>query len=259
MKKLVNVVLVCLVAFGIMTSNISAWKIDDWVTGPGFGSKRAINDNVTNLQGKAGEGPYSKSSKQRLVNGISENINIELTKDNYTHGELFELSVSLDSGKKEYVNESIVMVQKVQDYFVVTSTIDSDFKAIIKDDGVYTFQYNSYIKDKKVYTNFKLLLWDNIIARTNDIDYDAVVGPDTKHPILDQGDVATRSVWFPNIQAKNGVNVWTNLPKKPADSESTPDSKPSENPNTNDDIGTYIVITILGFSALLFSAKKALQ
>ena len=129
-KKILGMAMVGLFAF-IPFLNVSAqteWILEDWETENGdYGSVTVVNDNITNIKGSGYEnepgmyyGPYSMKSDAKLVDGITEDVYIELNKDNMTHGELFALTMSLNDESDSYVTELLVQTQKVNDDYLIT-------------------------------------------------------------------------------------------------------------------------------------------
>lgn len=112
-----------------------------------------------------------------------------------------------------------MFTQKVEDKFVFTTNFDPDFKAEVAEKGVYTYRYNLYEEEGKVYFNFQLLLWDELVFETGAIDLEpwAYATPLADHAY------AVRSVWFTGITVANGVNVYKELPVNP--------NAPVENPD----------------------------
>lgn len=281
MKKLFKMALVCAMAFSVVMPSpkaLTAWNLDSWVDGEGYGSATKVDENITNLKGEAEaledgmfEGPYSKASTAKLADGIHEEVYVSLDSDNYAEGEHFEITTGLKNKNGEYINEALVMTQKVGDEtMLVTAGWAPNFKAEVKEDGVYTYQYKMFIQDEVAYVNFSLYKWDEEIATTGDVKLDSIVGPDSIIPVLEEEEVSVKYLWFCNINVAKGVNVYTELPEKPvAPSEpveptepvepETPDNALNENPNTYDAITNYVALAVLACGALGFASKKVLS
>lgn len=221
MKKKFGIALLSIATFICATHSVNAlttYEADDWVTDGGYGTVTVVDDNITNIKGEATAtggmffGPFSKASDAKLEDDITEEAYIMLNPSQYSNNELFELSLALKNGASEYVSEAVVMTQKVGDSFKLTASWAPDFSATVTRKGVYTYQWNMFIKDGKTYVNFTLLQGNREIATTGDIDFDTIVTSDTKNPIADEADVSVKYLWFCNVQVANGVDVYTKLP-----------------------------------------------
>lgn len=278
MKKLFKMALVCAMAFSVVMPSpkaLTAWNLDSWVDGEGYGSATKVDENITNLKGEAEagedgmfEGPYSKASTAKLADGIHEEVYVSLDSDNYAEGEHFEITTGLKNKNGEYINEALVMTQKVGDKMLVTAGWAPDFKVEVLEDGVYTYQYKMFVKDEVAYVNFSLLKWDEVIGTTGDVEIDSIKVPGAFRPVLDEEDVSVKYVWFCGIKVAKGVNVYTELPEKPVvpeepevpvEPEEKPDNALNENPNTYDAITNYVALAVLACGALGFATKKVLS
>lgn len=263
-KKIFGMVVVFVGLCAFMIPSLSAWTFSDWNTT--YGSATKVDENITNIKGNLTaeegmfKGPYSKVSTQKLDDGIKEEVNLELKKENFKQSELFELTTSLDDSTKNYITETVVFTQKDGDKFVVKFPLDPTFSATIDKDGVYTYRYEMYKKENKVLSKFTILLWDEVIATSKEVELTDANGKDN---------VTVRSVWFCNVQVEKGVNVYTELPPKPIveepnkDPEQTtitkPDNTINNNPKTHDNLLTYIIIALASCSTLIIATKKVLK
>ncbi|MCI6265992.1 MAG: InlB B-repeat-containing protein [Erysipelotrichaceae bacterium] len=221
MKKKFGITLLSIATFICATHSVNAlttYEADDWEDGSGYGTATEVDDNITNIKGETVAdggmfyGPYSKASTAKLADGITEETYIMLDPEKYNHGEFFQVSLGLKNGADEYVNEAVVMTQKVDDAFKLTAGWASDFSATVTRKGIYTYQWKMFIDNGKTYVNFTLLQGNREIATTGNIDFDTVDGPDSKDPIADEADVSVKYLWFCNVQVANGVDVYTELP-----------------------------------------------
>ena len=221
MKKKIGLTLLSIATFVFATHSVDAlttYEYSDWTAGGGYGTATEVDDNITNIKGEATDtngqylGPYSNVSTAKLADGITEEIYIMLDPDKYSQSELFEISLGLKNAANEYVSEAVVMTQKVGDEFKFTAGWAPDFSATVSGKGIYTYQWNMFIDGGKTYVNFTLLQGKRELATTGDIDLDTIVTPDTKNPIADEADVSVKYLWFCNLQAANGVDVYTELP-----------------------------------------------
>ncbi len=261
MKKFLNlaIALVMAVTFTIhSTKALTKWEANDWQTEYyGFVTKKT--NNITNLKGSENtlaesgmkKGPYSYASQAKLKDTITEEVYIGLNKDNYLNGDLFEVSLALKNKAGEYVSEEVVTTQKQGDHFVVTANGTKDFKAIIDKDGVYTYRWHIKQDEGKTYVTFTVLNNKDTIQSTGKIDMDTMQTNDTKTPIANEKDVSVKYLWFCNIKADYGVDVYTVLPQ-----EEGKDITIAKNPNTYDEIILYVAIALLGSIALGYLIKK---
>ncbi len=270
MKKIVSIVIAIAVVFGLSIQPASAltkWKYADWKT-EYYGTATKKTDNITNLKGseetlvESGmkKGPYSYASTQKLADTIQEETYVALNSANYENGELFEVSLALKNKAGAYVNEEVITTTKVGDHFEIITNGDAEFKAIIDKEGVYTYRWEIRVEGEKTYVNVSILLWDEEIAKTKDIDLDTLGTTDAKRPAASEEEVSVKYLWFCNIKADYGVDVYTELPPKPVVETQTvkPDNQAKENPNTYDAIILYVAIALVGSIALGYSIKKAM-
>lgn len=198
-------------------------------------------------------------SDAKLVDGITEDVYIELNKDNMTHGELFALTMSLNDESDSYVTELLVQTQKVNDDYLITVGLDPNFSATISEDGVYTYRYTATLENGKTYLQFSILKWDEVIASTTKID------------MGETNAVSTGYMWFGSITATNGINVYTTLPEKPteeipvepveptepSEEVTTPDTNvEAQNPETSDSIVLTIGILVASFALAGFCIRS---
>lgn len=277
MKKFVGMLLfISAMVLGFTIQQVSAlttWKFADWQAGTGYGSKESIDSNVTNLKGELEEsggmksGPYTKASTAKLADGITEEVYVELKSENYEDGELFEVSLALKNEAGVYVNEESVITVKTADGFEITAKGAPNFSAKITEDGVYTYRWSFKTDGTNTNLVFTVLRWDEVIATTGDIDFDTVVGPGSKIPVAAEENVSFKYLWFCNIKADNGVNVYETLPPNPnAVVQETPkketpkeDTKAKNNPDTIDNFVPYFLGTVLGLSVLGYAVKKTIS
>ncbi len=223
MKKRIGLALVSIVTFMVATNSANAlttWHYDDWTSGGGYGTATKVDDNITNIKGNDTAtdgmfvGPYSNVSTAKLAdeNGITEEVHVMIDPAQLAHAEFFEVNLGLKNGAGAYVTEASVMTQKNGDSVHISTSLSADFAVNITRKGVYTYQWHVFLDGDKTYVNFTLLQGNNEIATTGDIDFDTIVGPDSKHPIAEQSDVAVKYLWFCNVQVANGIDVYTELP-----------------------------------------------
>lgn len=216
MKKVLSYMVIALMLFTGVVLPVKAYTNVEWNT-EGFGSLTEVSENIVNLKGNEtatdGQfyGPYAKPTVEFGADkSIMEEFNIELVKDNYTNGEFFDLSVSLDDENHNYVTEFRTMTQKVGDKFVITSSLDNEWQTEIDQDGVYTYRYEAALKDGKIMAKVTLLFYGEEIAATDEIDLDSISAEANK-PVAEKV-TSVRSFWFDSIYAAKGVNVYDKLP-----------------------------------------------
>ena len=268
MKKLMKVVSMAMVGLFALVPmlNVEAkteWTAEDWTTADGYGSVSIVDDNITNIKGNEIQdsdgmfhGPFSKKSQAKLADGITEEVYIELNKDDMADHELFELSMALNDATPANVAEVAVMTQKLEGNIVLTAEgWAPEFKAIIDEDGVYTYRYTATVENGETYFEFSILKWDEVIATTGKISKGAT------------GAESIRYMWFCNVQVANGVNVYTTLPEKPVEPEvpvnpvepETPveEVKNEEvNPETSDGIVLFLGLTVVGFAGVALTYRR---
>lgn len=253
MKKLLVLTLCVMFVVLAFASSVHAttYNFASFTDGSGYGTKTKVDDNITNIKGEATAtegmcvGPFSKASNAKLTDGIKEKAYVEINPKEFVNGELFEISVALKNNKDEYVSEAVVTSQKINDNEVaVTAGWAPNFKAIVKENGVYTYQWEMFIEDGKTFVKFTLLKDETVIETTGKIDFDTIVTADTKNPIASQSDVSVKYLWFCNVQVAKGINVYAELPKseeKPPVDDNKEEQKPAvddnkeqENPSVDD-------------------------
>ena len=152
----------------------------------------------------------------------------------------------------------------------VQPTFDSENKIEVTEKGVYTYQYNYYLKDGVVYTNFKLLLWDEVVGESIEANMDEapLVTDDTLNPVSEHA-TKVRTVLFNNMNIESGVNVYTKLPEKP-EQENSEETLPEETEESKDEIkdeeenlktadGIILTVSTLAISVVVaMIAKKKL-
>lgn len=230
MKKKMGFAVLSIVAFMFAIHSASAlteYKFDGWYAENGYGSKTKVDENITNLKGNETAsggmyvGPFSKAAKNvKLADGITEEVHVGLDFDKIKEGEYFEASLALkttnDNNEEKYVSEAVVMSQRVGDKIKLTAGWAKDFEAYIQTKGVYTYQWKMWIETeenaKKTYVQFTLLQGEKEIATTGKIDFDTLTTADTLNPIAEQKDVTVKYLWFCNINVKEGVNIYTEVP-----------------------------------------------
>lgn len=267
-KNVLGMAIVGLSAF-VPFLNVSAqteWILEDWTTADGYGSVSLVDENITTIKGSEIQdadgmfhGPYSKKSTAKIADGITEEVYIELNKENMTHGELFELSMALNNAEGNNETEAVVMTQKVGDEYVLTAGWAPEFKATISEDGVYTYRYNASLDEEgNTIFEFTILKWDEVIGTTGKINMGATKAD------------SVRYMWFCNVQTANGVNVYTTLPEKPSeeipvepveptepsDDVTTPDNTVEEqNPETSDNIVLTIGMLVTSLTLVGFGVR----
>ena len=247
MKKLLVLTACVLLLVSAFATNAYAttYKSDDFQTGSNneYGTITDIDSNTFNFKGTLNEaagmvyGPYSKISTGKLNDGITEEVNVGIDLDKLNSQELFEVTVSLDNDEKEYLTEAVAMAQKVGDEVVVTTgNWFPSFKATINKSGVYTFQWKYYKNDNKIYVRFTVLDYGKEINTTGNVELMDLTG------VSNVSDVTVRSLWFCNIRAENGVDVYTTLPnineptQEPVDEPTQqPTVAPSDEPAQKED------------------------
>lgn len=230
MKKKMGFAVLSIAAFMFAIHSASAlteYKFDGWYAENGYGSKTKVDENITNLKGNETAsggmyvGPFSKAAKNvKLADGITEEVHVGLDFDKIKEGEYFEASLALkttnDNNEEKYVSEAVVMSQRVGDKIKLTAGWAKDFEAYIQTKGVYTYQWKMWIETeenaKKTYVQFTLLQGEKQIATTGKIDFDTLTTADTLNPIAKQKDVTVKYLWFCNINVKEGVNIYTEVP-----------------------------------------------
>lgn len=230
MKKKMGFAVLSIAAFMFAIHSASAlteYKFDGWYAENGYGSKTKVDENITNLKGNETAsggmyvGPFSKAAKNvKLADGITEEVHVGLDFDKIKEGEYFEASLALkttnDNNEEKYVSEAVVMSQRVGDKIKLTAGWAKDFEAYIQTKGVYTYQWKMWIETeenaKKTYVQFTLLQGEKEIATTGKIDFDTLTTADTLNPIAEQKDVTVKYLWFCNINVKEGVNIYTEVP-----------------------------------------------
>ena len=225
MKKLFKLTLCVIVALALSIAlfninvNAATYDYDSFTDGSGYGTKTKVSENVTNLKGEtvpAGGmyvGPFSKASTDKLAEGISEEAYIEVDMDKIATGEFFEVSLALRNANDEYVTETVVMSQKLnENEVVVTAGWAPEFEVVLDRTGIYTYQWNMFVENKTPYVNFSVLSGDTVLGSTGDIDLNTVEGPDVKVPVQDQEGVYVKYLWFCNINVAEGINVYATLP-----------------------------------------------
>lgn len=246
MKKILVFTICLIIVLAISTSTVYAtvYNYDSFTAPDGYGTKtQGADKNITNLKGAAEfvggmkYGPYSKSSKGKLADGIDEETYIELKLDDFKQSEFFEVSLALKTMENEaekYITEAVVMTQKVNDNeFLLSANWAPNFKARISEDGIYTYKWKMYTKEDTTYVEFQVLNRDKLLETTGEINLDEVKSPDKPEgKIADQGDVTVKYLWFCNVQVANGVNVYAELPAidEPATDEPATDEPTTDEP-----------------------------
>ncbi len=184
-------------------------------------------------------GPFNKSSTAKLSDGIIEEVYVGLNKENYKNLDLFELSIALNNKSNKYLTEAVVMTQKSDNNFILTANWAKDFKAIIKEDDVYTYRWEFKSSDEgKIQVRFTVLNYGKEIETTGFIDLDKEAKNATN----------VRYLWACNIKAPYGVDIYTQLPDK--------NTQEIENPNTSDNSLPYVLVSIIVLLGLFFLIKK---
>ena len=206
-------------------SAMEKFTFDDWDAQSGvYGSATKVDDNITNMKGAWNEGagmaygPFTKKSQATLKDGVTEEVNVELNKENIADNEFFELSMAFNNAEGTNSDEVIVMTQRVGDSYILTSGKAPEFKGEISEDGIYTYRYHAYMEGENTYWEFTLLKDGEEVLTTGKVD-------------LGVRDFETvRYIWFCNVQVEQGVNVYTNVPEKPATEDPTTPEEPENNP-----------------------------
>jgi len=215
MKKLLSLTLCIIFVMLTFVNSVYAttYNYDSFTDGNGYGTKTKVDDNVTNIKGET-TGPFSKASTAKLADGINERVHVEIDMEELKQGELFEVSLALKNSQDEYVSEQVVMTQKTNDNEVkVTANGMPDFEAVVKESGVYTYQWEMFVKENKTFVKFTLLNNETVVGTTGEIDFDTLTTNDTKNPIAEEDDVSVKYLWFCNVQVENGINVYAELPE----------------------------------------------
>lgn len=207
-----------IMAFSLVSVNAATeFTYDGWTAGTGYGTKTKVTDYITNLNGELNAsagmyyGPFNKQSTQTLKDGITEETYVDIDFESMSAPEFFEVSLAFNDASKTYLTEAVVMTQMVEEGKVkLTAGWAKDFEAVITEDGIYTYQWQAYIKSDKGYVKFNLLNDGEVIATTGEVEFNT----------LTDENISVRYLWFCNIQAANGVNVYTRLPKLTIDVKS---------------------------------------
>ena len=251
MKKFLSLGLVCILLFFVIILPISAlttWRFEDWQDGNDYGLKTKISSNITNLKGKKNEdegmeiGPYNKASKAELSDGITEEVYVGLDLNHYQNSELFELSIALNQQEYKYLTEAVIMTQKIENKFVLTSSWAKDKNPIatIEKDGVYTYKWEFRQDNNKIKVKFTVLDYGKELGTTDFVELKT-----------DSADKATnvRYLWACNIKAKYGVDIYTTLPQISNNS--------IENPDTSDNnLLSLFGLMIAGILCLYYIIKR---
>lgn len=164
-------------------------------------------------------GPYSKASTAKLKDGITEETYVEVDLEKLSEGEYFEVSLALktmENSEEKYVSEAVVMTQKNNGVVNVTASwAGTNPIAVIKESGIYTYQWKMFTEDENTYVKFTLLKNEEVVGTTNkvDMDSDSLTTEDTQNPIAEQENVSVKYLWFCNVNVASGVNVYAQLPK----------------------------------------------
>ncbi len=253
MKKFFKLALFSILSiFATFTSvhALTTWKFADWQDGTDYGTKTKVSENITNLKGETTEkdgmktGPYSKASKAKLSEGITEEVYVGLDLDNYQNSELFELSIALnqeDGGTSKYLTEAVVMTQKSGDKFVITANNwnkDKNTIATIDKKGVYTYKWEFKKEDNKIKVRFTVLDYGEELGSTDFVELN-VANPEKATDV--------RYLWACNIKAAYGVDIYTTLPEKSS----------VTNPETSDINVVWLILAIaIGVVGLSFLKMK---
>ncbi len=207
------------IGFVYPVSALTTHKPSDWVPNGDLGSAEVISENSVKLSGASNYGPFSKASKEKLSDGITEETYIDLNFDNIANDGFFEVTLGLQNAKNEYVTEAVVISQRVGDKVVVTAGWAPEFKAEVTESGIYTYRWDMYVKsDGIAYVVFTILEGDKTIGSTGEVSLDSeeAKGPDTKSPVAEQEDVSVKYLWFCNIQTdglgSGDITVYSKLP-----------------------------------------------
>ena len=114
--------------------------------------------------------------------------------------------------------------------------VTQNTKKTIKKSGIYTFQWKYYKNDNKIYVRFTVLDYGKEINTTGNVELMDLTD------VSNVSDVTVRSLWFCNIRAENGVDVYTTLPnineptQEPVDEPTQqPTVAPSDEPAQKED------------------------
>ncbi len=241
MKKLLFVGILFFCFFIPSVSALTKWEYNSWQANDGYGKKKQVTSNITNLKGEDVEvggmkyGPFNKTSTAKLNDGIVEEVYVGLNKENYNNGDLFEMSIALNNTASKYLTEAVVMTQKSGDNFVLTANWAKSFKATITENGVYTYKWNFKTSvEGKILVKFTILNYNEEIDTTGFIALDKDAKDATN----------VRYLWACNIKAPYGVDIYTELPVLE-----------SENPNTADNIFFYVLMLFLSLGSVSYLAK----
>ena len=197
-------------------------------------------------------GPFNKASKEKISDGITEEVYVGLNLDNYQNSELFELSVALNKKESnkdpEYLTEAVVMTQKSGDKFILTAGWASKNPiATIDADGVYTYKWEFKKENDNIKVKFTVLDYGKELGTTDFVELKVA-----------DADKATdvRYLWACNIKANYGVDIYTTLPEKPTDTVENPPE--TENPPTSDiNLGLFCGLIALGSAGLVILKRKS--
>ncbi len=203
---------------------VTIHNYDDWKTDGGNGSKERISDLVTNLKGANAtginntyDGPYAENSEGNLKDGFTEEVNIELKLDDFANNEKFYVSNSVNY-IDSYSTELFVTTTRTSEGFEITTTAKEGYKYVIKEDGIYAYQWVWSVDDNIVNVVFNILKDGKKISSSDEIAietvYDSTSG-EYEILTLDESEVEKMTpgyLWFFGIEVAKGVNVYAHLP-----------------------------------------------
>ncbi len=243
MKKIFGMML-CSIMLLVYVCPVSALtKFKDWNTGEGnqYGTAEQLDSNSFLIKGKTGDvdennthtGPYAWSdAKEKLSEGITEEIHVNIDVDKMQVGEKFHVSLSLNDNESNYLTEMLINTEKMSDGTVqVTYGPDRNFNFIIKaeESGLYTYRWHMYKEDGESHFKFTLLKGDKVIGEeTEDLKDDVHSGQELPD------DAVAGYLWFVGIDANDGITVYNSLPVLNVDTEVKGDNLTVEDKNISE-------------------------
>ncbi len=183
----------------------------DWVAGEGYGSVETVKDYMAVLKGdetlnsdNSHTGPYVNTKGGEIVkNGsaVVDEVHVYIDPAEMVQSEKFALTSSLNNKNNEYVDELLVLFQKVNNETVrVTSNMDKSFDYSINEAGLYTLKYSYIPGDLNIAGNFSIWKDGEKVASTINIIMPNATVENTS---------GRRSVWFSDISVENGLEVYS--------------------------------------------------
>ena len=240
MKKLLGLTLCVMFVLLTFASSVYAttYDYDSFFAQKQYGSKSKVSDNITNLKGSEEAngmcwGPMSTKSTAKLADGITEEVYIDLDLEKFKTTELFEITLALKAdvdGVDTYAHEQVIRTQKTGDNEFTLQANGTPFNLKVTESGIYTYRWNMYTEDGVTYVKFSLYNGNELVGTTGIVNMDNIEAPETLRPLAQQKDVGVYHLWFCNIKAENGVNVYAELPKTEEPTNPEPTNPEPANP-----------------------------